>query len=87
MAIKAKLLQVLTERWQIVVKYYSDDVPEDVVDQRGLKTTLTLTVPRDIGSLAELRDLVFVNAPRELLGQYQNIEMLKQYIGQEFVEP
>lgn len=87
MAIKAKLLNVLTERWQIIVKYYSDDVPEAIVDQRGLKTTLTLTVPRDIASLAELRDLIFVNAPRELLGQYKSINALKQYIGQEIVEP
>jgi len=86
MAIKAKLLKVLSDRWQIVVKFYSDDVPESVVDAQGLKTTITITVPRTLGTLAELRDLVFANAPRELLGEYKNIEALKQYIGQEIVE-
>lgn len=87
MAIKAKLLNVFPERWQIEVKYYSDDVPESTVDSRGLKTTLALTVPKTISGLSELRDMVFANAPRQLLGELKNIEALKQYVGQEFVEP
>jgi len=87
MAIKAKLLRVHSDRWQIVVKFYSDEVPESVVDAQGLKTTITINVPKDIQTLAELRALVFANAPRQLLGEYRNIEALKQYIGQEIVEP
>lgn len=86
MAIKARLLDVYVEKRQIKVKFYSDDVPEQVVDQRGLDTTLRLTVPTDVDTLLELKALIFANAPRELLGEYENLQKLRQYIGQEVVE-
>ena len=86
MAIKAKLLNVFPERQQIEVKYYSDDVPESVVDSRGLKTTLTLTIPTTITDLPALKAHVFANAPRQLLGEYKNLESLRQFVGQEIVE-